>query len=290
MKNMRHEPCRAWARPSVCLAGMVVIAGLASPARGQSERFSLEETPSLSGEAFLEELLEQPEEDRAGSILAAVTDGATPEALWELMPVTVEGETDQGPVTVTFYVTADYLAIGSTRDYARLPVGLPTAWRLVRSLGYLIPTAKMVDAVHADADTVLTPNPFRPSAHMRSFATTMEHHTSIEDELRERETIGLVAGHKKDVVLTRRLVEMPGRVAIYGWHRPDGRAIQPVSTYHGEWYYDYSHGIRLVSQVAFVDGQAYQLEDILRDPELAPILSDNGAIGDVIDFLDERYP
>ena len=35
-----------------------------------------------------------------------------------------------------------------------------------------------------------------------------------------------------------KLYEFPDRVAIYGWHRPDGRPIQPLSTVHGFRYAD----------------------------------------------------
>lgn len=41
--------------------------------------------------------------------------------------------------------------------------------------------------------------------------------------------LALLAGHKKDLVLTRRLVGRPDRVAIYDWHRLDGRPIHPLS-------------------------------------------------------------
>ena len=42
----------------------------------------------------------------------------------------------------------------------------------------------------------------------------------------------LVAGGKKDVVLTPQLAAKPGKVAIYGWHRVNGVAIQPLYLGH----------------------------------------------------------
>ncbi len=63
------------------------------------------------------------------------------------------------------------------------------------------------------------------------------------------------AGHKKDVVITNRLTREQGRIAIYGWHQPTGIPIQPLSTVHGAGYADYSHGIRLVSDVVLIDGK-----------------------------------
>jgi hypothetical protein len=88
----------------------------------------------------------------------------------------------------------------------------------------------------------------------------------------------LMAGQKKDLVVSNRLWRKTGRVAIYGWHRGNGTPIQPLSTVHGARYADYSHGVRLVSAVAFVNGQARSIFDILEDPRLAGIVSDEGPI------------
>jgi hypothetical protein len=88
----------------------------------------------------------------------------------------------------------------------------------------------------------------------------------------------LTAGHKKDLVITRQLWSTPGRVAIYGWHRSDGKPIQSLSTVHGARYADYSHGVRLVSQTLFVDGRPARLLDVLADPQLGPLLSDEGPL------------
>ena len=88
----------------------------------------------------------------------------------------------------------------------------------------------------------------------------------------------LVAGHKKDIVTTNRLKEKPNRVAIYGWHKLDGKPIQPLTIVHGDTYVDYSHGVRLVAREVLLDGRAAQIEDVLRDPALAPLLSAEGPI------------
>jgi hypothetical protein len=88
----------------------------------------------------------------------------------------------------------------------------------------------------------------------------------------------LVSGHKKDVVMTNLLASNPGRIAIYGWHRLNGQAIQPLSTVHGVCYADYSHGIRLVSETALVDGEKRSLYDLLNDPQFAKAISYEGLI------------
>jgi hypothetical protein len=88
----------------------------------------------------------------------------------------------------------------------------------------------------------------------------------------------LTAGDKKDLVLTEELWRSPGRVAIYGWHKLTGTPIQPLSTVHGARYVDYSHGLRLISNTVYVNGAVRSMEDVLADPQLAPILSREGPL------------
>ena len=84
----------------------------------------------------------------------------------------------------------------------------------------------------------------------------------------------LVAGNKKDVVDSVRLLEKPNRVAIYGWHKLDGFPIQPLTIVHKDMYVDYSHGIRLVNKSLFVDGKPTTIAAVLKDPILRTLLSD----------------
>ena len=109
--------------------------------------------------------------------------------------------------------------------------GVAQAW------GATLPTTAIVDAIYQRAETQLTPAPIAPGPHMRSMRTILQHRDLIRRELGG--FMGLTAGHKKDVVLTGRYRTRPDRVAIYGWHRPDGRPIQPLSTVHGASYADY---------------------------------------------------
>jgi hypothetical protein len=95
----------------------------------------------------------------------------------------------------------------------------------------------------------------------------------------------LTAGDKKDLVLTNRLWSNLSRVAIYGWHLPDGMPIQPLSTVHGMRYADYSHGIRLISAIAYMNGEARQLLSLLEDPQAAGLFSNEGAIRHAADLV-----
>ena len=64
------------------------------------------------------------------------------------------------------------------------------------------------------------------------------------------------------------------RVAIYGWHKPDGKPIQHLYTGHVNWYVDYSHGIRLVSRQIQVDNQWMDYTAVLQDAVLRHLLCD----------------
>jgi hypothetical protein len=94
----------------------------------------------------------------------------------------------------------------------------------------------------------------------------------------------MVGGIKKDVVVSPLIAAWPGRVVIYGWHQLNGIPIQPLSKVHGDFYADYSHGIRLVQRAMLVDGNPADLPAVLADPALAPLVSDEGA------FTSSSYP
>ena len=79
-------------------------------------------------------------------------------------------------------------------------------------------------------------------------------------------------------MITNRLKEKPNKVAIYGWHQLDAKPIQPLYLGHADYYVDYSHGIRLVKETMTVDGKPRKVEDVLRDPEMSKLLSDEGSI------------
>ena len=89
----------------------------------------------------------------------------------------------------------------------------------------------------------------------------------------------LVAGHKKDVVISARLAGVTNKVAIYGWHQTNGVPIQPLYLGHTAAWVDYSQCIRLVSQKSMiVNGErnsvAREISDA--DPKLCGLISDEG--------------
>jgi hypothetical protein len=111
-----------------------------------------------------------------------------------------------------------------------------------------------------------------------------QHHLIIEGQ-REGRT-GLIAGIKKDLVISGKISrdKRPGRVAIYGWHKPDGQPIQPLYTGHIFWWVDYSQGVRLVYRLIRVDGKWMDYTEVLKNPVLSRLICDEADC----DFF--RYP
>lgn len=230
-----------------------------------------------SGSAFVHEVAALSESAREGAIEARLLSGDLPRFLTRFVPVELMGPTG---LQVTLCVAPDYLAIGTDQDFLYVPMRLSTALRIAGRFGALLPTAKIVDAVYDQADLRLAPQPLPPTEAMRTTAYYAEHNALVQAQ---RNALGatlgdLVAGDKKDLVLTERLWRMADRVAIYGWHRASHEPIQPLSTVHGWRYADYSHGVRLVGSQALVDGRPRPLVELLSDPAVAPVLNGEGAI------------
>jgi hypothetical protein len=123
----------------------------------------------------------------------------------------------------------------------RMPVDVPKALEIARRFNAQLPTKELVDAIWSAADLKLNPITMPPNAEMTKLSAFRKHHDLIEKQIAGR-SFKLVAGHKKDLLQPQR----QGKVTIYGWHRSNGRPIQPVSNVHGAYYADYSHGLRLV--------------------------------------------
>ncbi|MDR3377497.1 MAG: hypothetical protein P4M10_02340, partial [Verrucomicrobiae bacterium] len=190
--------------------------------------------------------------------------------------------------TATFFVAPDYLAIGSDENYFFAPVSPGTAQRLADRLDCLLPTRKMVDAIYAAAGVKLAPAPIPPSAAMTTVAVFARHNETIRAQrlaLTNSYPLGaLVAGHKKDVVISARLAGVTNKVAIYGWHQTNGQPIQPLYLGHVWWWVDYSQCLRLVSQNLLVNGRPQSAAAVLADPQMSALLSDEGAL------TNARYP
>ena len=261
-------------------AGPVAFASSATPCSSELTR-AIPERPdgAPTGSEFVARVAGTNDDERESHILNALLAGNMPQFLRQLQAVHLRGTTGN-PADVTVCVLPDYLAVGSDQNFFLAPMRLQTALAIASRFHFTLPTRRIVDAVFAQAKMHLQPQPLPASAAMRSTAYYSHHNELVRDQrLSLTDTLGfLTAGDKKDLVLTNRLWSNPGRVAIYGWHRPNGNPIQPLSTVHGIRYADYSHGVRLVSDVAYVDGRPTPLLTVLHDRRIAASVSDEGEI------------
>lgn len=225
---------------------------------------------------------------RESAILEQALSGNFPTFLRRSDAVELKGRSADGtPISITLCVSPDYLAIGSDSDYMFVPMRLSTAITVANRYQSLLPTRRMVDAIYEQAQVHLHPQPLPAGDTMRTTGYYWHHSelVRVQRSSFEEPPGALTAGDKKDLVLTNRSWTNLGRVAIYGWHLADGRPIQPLSTVHGARYADYSHGVRLVRAIAYVNGAAVSLLKLLQDPKLANVLSDEGMLRDAGDLV-----
>lgn len=223
--------------------------------------------------------LSQAERERL--IFRQFKTGNVPDFLRKLVKITDTAKVDGRAVEVTYYATPDYLAIGSSRDYFYCPMTPMLAQRIASLAGCSLPTAKMVDKIYREATVKLVPQPIPPSEAMTTVPVFLQHNRMVQEQ---RKTKGgnpgeLTAGHKKDIVISSKIYSAgKPRVVIYGWHKPDGKPIQPLYNGHSPEWADYSHGVRLISNTVSVNGREMRLQKILKSPELHSLLSCEGLI------------
>ena len=226
------------------------------------------------GAAFARRVAPLDRDAREAAVLAEIRRGNVPVFWRRFVDVKSEG--------AVLYVAPDYLCIGSDDDYWFAPLTPTAAQQAADALGCVLPTRKVVDLIYRAAPLKLEPRPIPPTAAMTTVPVFSEHNATLRTQraaaLSTYPLGTLVAGHKKDVVISPRLATAPDKVAIYGWHRLDGTAIQPLYLGHASTWADYSHGVRLVRRELTVDGVASTVAAVLADPQRAALLSDEGPI------------
>jgi hypothetical protein len=208
---------------------------------------------SLTGEAFFKKAVSYTWYERDSLALEYAAAGQVPDFYFHFVAVTTPFTLPNGKtVDATFFVAPDYFMVGTNSNWARVPITPMAAQKIADAYGCFLPTPSMVDAIYTASKVRLEPVPMY--AFRDSTITMWQHHLIIEGQRKGKK--GLISGIKKDVVLSNKVAEnaRPNRVAIYGWHKLDGKPIQPVYAGHVNWYVDYSHGIRLIAKKVRVKG------------------------------------
>lgn len=253
-------------------------------------------------------------QSREKAIFRQIVSGNVPDALARGLVRINLSVTHQGrAITGSVDVMPDYLCVGNDDDYVYVPMDQITAQRVAFELGMNLPTARICHAVYEAAGRLAAKNQLgaierdywrkpaeRQSApkdrSQTSTAAYAEHSEAIRERMRSRGLrLGtLVAGHKKDVVLSRGLHSNSNRIAFHGFYDGQGVPFEPcrepghslpgckqlpAHAHSGERRFcDYAQGVRLVSDLMIVDGQQISMRNVLVDPQRAWLLSAEGPI------------
>lgn len=131
-------------------------------------------------------------------------------------------------------------------DYIH-PVGIGEALHLVQEYGAFLPTPDMVDDIYRQGFRI----PAFTEAHdgsykaMNSRALLDRHNAKINAAIDAADDtgLGLYVGHCKDII------QLDGKVGLYGWHGISGKPIQQPYFRHGLDWEDYSQGLRIIKRV-----------------------------------------
>lgn len=181
---------------------------------------------------------------------------------------------------VEMWVLPDYVSVGNDSDYVRMPMSPVAAQQIADALDCSLPTTYLVDRINDAAEGHLDIFPFRPRGSRNQDPIVFQDHNNVIKALYKAkgyEFGQFISGLKKDIVLTCRLEREPAlkkNVAIYGWHHPDGHPQQPLFVRHASYYADYSHGVRLIYRTIKVDSKEYDLRELMKDPDMYRLVSD----------------
>ena len=156
--------------------------------------------------------------DREEEIYKAVASGYIPGFLRET--VTLHGifqDLNRSKHSVINEVMPDYLAVGSDDNFCRVPMNPRTAQRLATLFGASLLTSVLSDHINGRAELKFAPFNYVPVANANELVSKfVEHNVQIEKQFSEAggKNGQLVAGIKKDIILSSRIAEKHDRVVL----------------------------------------------------------------------------
>lgn len=224
---------------------------------------------------FWQNLPEPPCEEREAKILQAVVGGNFDPIVWTPIGVGIDEGAD-----LLIQVATDALTI----DGIRVNVTMTTMQQLVDVLGHAFPTSKISDLIYQHAEVINRASTQTPDSKMAYTSRTIKHSQAVDSKIDSKSGMPSTVG--KDWVLSNALVGKPDKSANYGWHdrsapytSPGGIKLwQTLGIRHNRRHVDYSQVVRLVSRHCLLNGEPYDLMDILQDPNLAHLVSYEGVL------------
>lgn len=255
-------------------------------------------TETTAGSVLVRELASLSLPERETQLEAWFVEGRLPQFLRALVRLTLTGLDARGRErTLSLQALPDYLAIGTDEDHVRVPMSPRLAQVLANRWKLVLPTPRLVDELHARAATRLDAHPLAyKHQKIETLDAVLEHEALVAAErlakLGQAPLGALVAGHKKDIVLTTQLArpEHQGRVAVYGWHGHGDRAQQGLSLVRTADYVEYAHALRLLAPQCEVDGRPFALREVMQDAALHKLVSDEGPVPTTLGYPTRWQP
>lgn len=249
----------------------------------------------LTGSAFARSLPKGPGRERESLIMGAVGAGKA-KIRWGF----VVNRTKDGREFV-LPVLSRVLAIGTSADALRVEVNYLTCQRIADLLDCHLCTPKVATMIFQQAVTKVDPQNHPSWVTDGTMANTnrMIEQSALLDSLIAPESTELVANEGKFWVITQRFFKPlgnPGMPSFDNWDKPAGTVgskhnaanfgffqrngvpIQSVGLAHDMSHTDYSQYVTLMSQRCFVGDVEMATADVLKDPNLCDVLSDEGPL------------
>lgn len=241
----------------------------------------------MKAQEYLSRILSKTGADRELEALAAFKAGEAPDGLLKRTwpTITIKETIDGTPHTLELLVAPNFLAVGEDESAFHLPMWPTTAQKIAESLYSVLPTKKIADAIFKAAETRVSLEGVQPAApwydYVNKRPTDGGASAAWDSSNKKRQEKGalrydrLVDGHAKSLLITPKATG--DKVFIYGgMNGIGGFPLQPFSDFHIWHYVDYSHGIRLVSRRAKLDGKDVDLRSVFLDPKLSALVTDGG--------------
>ena len=247
------------------------------------------------GHALMESLRPAKLVDREAALLKAVDE-------YDLPPLNFAPLTSTNHAhTATIMVMADSLMIG-TENSVRIPASATLCQQIADRLGLMMPTSRVFDLLWrqgSQLEPALQPadpnerhkqkldGPPYYSPSMGDIGASLKYHDDTDKEIAAlTQPNGPLFAHGKVWLLTNAYAQHPGKAINYGYASKRApytstsgiRMWQTPGSAHDCAHSDHSQIVRLFDPRIVVDGQQMDARDVLVNPELAPLLSDEGVL------------
>lgn len=232
----------------------------------------------MNGSEWLASLPENPGTERDDKILSAISSGL---AVCNWVPVTSTYKNHQA----TFQVCEDavYVVLDDGSRF-RFQVSARLAQLCADALDASLITTKISDLAYQQANVKLGVTVLPAGPDMVTTLKSKTWNEAVEKKRNGQE--GLVRDCGKAWILSNQLGLHPNQAINYGFydaHAPYANKFgikmwQTLGTRHDSAHTDYSQTLIVMSNACQVDGQEMKVVDVMKDPALCGLVSDEGPL------------